>query len=79
MESALRLGYLTGDPSSKYSNEHTNLSTEANVPTPRYGQYLTHAHSHITPVVAAMDDAVRELPFAVPNQHLTPVYGGAGA
>ena len=39
---------------------NTNLSTEANVPTPRYGQYLmpyylTHAHSHIAPVVAAMD------------------------
>ena len=23
--------------------------------TPRYGQYLTHAHSHITRAVAAMD------------------------
>ena len=32
----LRLGHLTGDPSSKYSSEHTNLSTEANVPTPRF-------------------------------------------
>ena len=25
------------------------------LPTSRYGQYLTHAHSHITPAVAAMD------------------------
>ena len=25
------------------------------LPTPQYGQYLTHAHSHITPAVAAMD------------------------
>ena len=29
----------------------TDLSTEAQVPTPQYGQYFTHAHSHITPVV----------------------------
>ena len=29
--------------------------TEAFVPTPKYGQYLTHAHNHITPAVAAMD------------------------
>ena len=27
----------------------------AHVPTPRYGQYLTHAHNHITRLVAAMD------------------------
>ena len=29
----------------------TDLSTEAQVPTPKYGQYFTHAHNHITPVV----------------------------
>ena len=29
----------------------TDLSTEAQVPTPQYGQYFTHAHNHITPVV----------------------------
>ena len=34
---------------------NTNLSSEAHVPTPRYGQYLTHAHSHITRLVAVMD------------------------
>ncbi|CAH3196311.1 unnamed protein product, partial [Porites evermanni] len=28
---------------------------EHTLPTPRSGQYLTHAHSHITPAVAAMD------------------------
>ena len=28
---------------------------EASVPTPRYGQYLTHAHGPITPVVVVMD------------------------
>ena len=32
----------------KYALQHT-------LPTPRSGQYLTHAHSHITPSVAAMD------------------------
>ena len=35
---------------------NTNVSTETHVPTlwfPRYGQYLMHAHNHITPVVAA--------------------------
>ena len=26
------------------------------VPTPQYGQYLTHAHNHITPAMAAMDN-----------------------
>ena len=35
--------------------DKTYLSTVAHVPTPRYGQYLTHAHNHITPVLAAMD------------------------
>ena len=30
-------------------------SNEAHLPTPRYGQYLTHAHNHITRAVAAMD------------------------
>ena len=34
---------------------NTNLSTEAHIPTRQYGQYLTHAHKHITPVVAAID------------------------
>lgn len=34
---------------------NTNLSTEAHIPTQQYGQYLTHAHKHITPVVAAID------------------------
>ena len=29
--------------------------TEAHVPTPRYGQYLTHPHNHITRAVAVMD------------------------
>ena len=35
---------------------NTNFSTETHVPTPwfpRYGQYLMHAHNHITPAVAA--------------------------
>ena len=35
--------------------DNTNFSTEAHVPTPQYSQYLTHAHNHITPAVAAMD------------------------
>ena len=35
--------------------QQTKLCTEAHVPTPRYGQYLTHAHNHITPAVVAMD------------------------
>ena len=29
--------------------ESGKLSTEVHVPTPRYGQYLTHAHNHIPP------------------------------
>ena len=34
---------------------NVSFSTEAHVPTPRYGHYLTHAHNHINPAVAAMD------------------------
>ena len=33
----------------------TKICTEAHVPTPQYGQYLTHAHNHITRAVAAME------------------------
>ena len=33
----------------------TKLCTQAHVPTPRYGQYLTHAHNHIILAVVAMD------------------------
>ena len=36
----------------------------AHVPTPRYGQYLRHAHNHITPAVAAMDSC-----FALTGAH----------
>ena len=32
---------------------NTIFSTKTHVPAPRYGQYLMHAHNHITPVVAA--------------------------
>ena len=35
----------------KWQEVNINLSTEAHVPSPRYGQYFTHAHNHITPVV----------------------------
>ena len=35
---------------------HTDLRTEAHVPTPWYDQYLTvRAHNHVTLVVAARD------------------------
>ena len=39
-------------------------SIGAHLPTPRYGQYLTHAHNHITRVVAAMDSC-----FALVGAH----------
>ena len=42
----------------------TKLCTQAHVPTPRYGQYLRHAHNHITPAVAAMDSC-----FALTGAH----------
>ena len=38
-----------------FHSETIKLLTEAHVPTPRYGQYLTHADNHITPAEAAMD------------------------
>ena len=46
-----------GYPSDTYrqGDKNTNLSTEAHVPSPRYGQYLTRAHNLITPEEAAMD------------------------
>ena len=52
---------------------NTNFSTEGEhkLLTPRYGQYLTHAHSHITRAVAAMDSC-----FVLIRVH---VYGGADA
>ena len=34
------------------------LCTEAHAPAPRYGQYLTHAHNHITLAMTAMDSCV---------------------
>ena len=42
----------------------TKICTEAHVPTPQYGQYLTHAHNHITWAVAAMDSC-----FALTGAH----------
>ena len=42
----------------------TKLCTQAHVPTPRYGQYLRHAHNHITPAVAAMNSC-----FALTGAH----------
>ena len=35
----------------------TNFNTEEHLPTPCYGPYLTHAHNHITRVVAALIEA----------------------
>jgi len=51
------------------------LSTEAHVLTPRYGQYLTHAHNHITPAGAAMDSC---FPIIGAHQHgiaVRPLFG----
>ena len=33
------------------SASNTSLSTEAHIPTRQYGQCLTHAHKHITPLM----------------------------
>ena len=35
------------------------ISTEAHMRTPRYGQYLTHAHNHITPAVQPRQSLVK--------------------
>ena len=35
--------------------KHHNYELKHTLPTQRYGQYLTHAHNHITPAVAAME------------------------
>ena len=37
---------------------YTNLSPEAHVPTPRHGQYFTHAPNHIRPAVTAKDSCL---------------------
>ena len=49
--------------------------TEAHVPTPGLGHYLTHAHNHITRAVAAMDSC-----FALvgANQHVVAVGSMSG-
>ena len=39
-------------------------SNDAHSPTPRYAQYLTHAHNHIALAVAAMDNC-----FALVEAH----------
>ena len=49
---------------SKKPSVNTNLSTKAQILTPRYGQYLTHVHNHITLAGAAMDSC-----FAVIGAH----------
>ena len=38
-----------------FSEFYGILGLKHTLPTPRYGQYLTHAHNHITEAVAAMD------------------------
>ena len=47
-------------------------SNEAHLPTPRYGQYLRHAHNHITRAVAVMDSC-----FALVGAHQHGVAVGA--
>ena len=37
---------------------YTNLSPKAHVPTPRHGQYFTHAPNHIRPAVTAKDSCL---------------------
>ena len=37
---------------------YTNLSPEAHVPTPRHGQYFTHAPNHIRTAVTAKDSCL---------------------
>ena len=38
---------------------NVHFSTEANAPTPWYGQYLPHARNHITPAEAAVSSSPR--------------------
>ena len=44
---------------------NTNFSTEAHLPTPRYGQYLTPAYNRIIRVVATMDNRPLALSYAM--------------
>ena len=39
----------------KLTEADHNHELKHTLPTPRYGYYFTHAHSHITPAVAALD------------------------
>ena len=48
-------------------------SNEAHLPTPRYGQYLTHALNHITRATAAMDSC-----FAPVGAHQHGIAVGSG-
>ena len=38
-----------------YKKIRLNSASKHTLPSPQYGQYLTHAYSHITRAVAAMD------------------------
>ena len=46
-------------------------SNEAHLPTPRYGQYLTHAHNHITRAVAFSLSLTKIYPLTeiLPSMH----------
>lgn len=61
-----------GCPSLQKAFGQYRLGTEAHILTPRYGQYLTHVHNHITPAGAAMDSC-----FGVigAHQHGRPLFG----
>ena len=61
--SSFNEAYFLGEGTGHFRSIPSNC-TEAHVPTPRYGQYLTHAHNHITPAVAAMDSC-----FALVGAH----------
>ena len=41
-----------------YKKTRLNSASKHTLSVPQYGQYLTHAYSHITRVVASMDNCV---------------------
>ena len=55
VQSSLFCGLLLNNNLSSNDKLNHNYALKHTLPTPRYGHYLTHAHNHITPTVAAMD------------------------
>ena len=74
---------FSSELSSSFCLDAVKFTELGKVPTPRYGQYLTHAHSHITQAVAAMDscffskNTAQHLPHCFSSKESSPPLPGS--